>query len=67
MVKGYSALKFKFDKKVGRSEEGTGLNKISPGITPDRVGVRKIIKFIYIGRKFFIKQENRFKKAVFRR
>ena len=67
MVKGCLALKFKFDKKVGRSEEKTGLNEVNLGIAPGKVDVRKIVKFIYIGRKFFMRQENKFKKAAFRR
>ena len=59
------ALKFEFDKEISRSKGETSLNKASPRITLDRVSIRKIIKFIYIGRKSFIRQKNKFKKAVF--
>lgn len=38
------------------------MNKASPGMAPGRVGVGKII---HIGRKSFIRQENRVKKAAF--
>jgi hypothetical protein len=67
VAKGCSALKFEFDKEVGRSGGGTGLNETSPGMASDRVGVGKIVKFIHIGRKSFMRQENRFKKAAFGR
>ena len=58
-------MKFEFDEEVGRSGGGTGLNEVSPGMAPSRVSVGKIIKFIHIDRKSFIRQKNRFKKTVF--
>ena len=48
MAKGYSALKFKFDKEISRSGGKISLNEVSPRIAPGKVGVGKIIKFIHI-------------------
>jgi len=60
------ALKFKFNKEISQNKEETSLNNINSRMAPNRINIGKIIKFIYIGKKSFIKQENRFKKTVFR-
>ena len=48
-------MKFKFNKKIGRSRKKTSLNKISLKIAPNKIDIGKIIKFIYIDRKSFIR------------